>query len=69
MGLYKFDGEIWIDSSLEDSELTVTILHEMFHAVVHRLNIQLNDEQEEMLVDVCAVAIDENFNLTPKKKR
>lgn len=64
----KEEYKIYITPDQTEHEKWTTLLHEMFHAVVHRCSIYqaLDDNLEEIIVDSFATAIWENFELKPK---
>ena len=46
-----------------------TLTHELVHAVCDRINFQLDNQAEEMLAESIAIAVTDNFKLTPRSKR
>ncbi len=65
-GYYREDvKEIAVAEELKGEILEHTIIHELFHAVLDRLHIhqQLNDEFAEVLIENLAAAVVDNYRL------
>lgn len=69
-GLFDPDKElIKVDSELIGDQYFITIIHELVHGVIYRTGIdqaKLSEGVEEVICENVAVAIVENFKLTPK---
>jgi Zn-dependent peptidase ImmA (M78 family) len=62
---------ILIDAELKGEKLKKTFLHELFHALVYEYSINqadLSADVEEIINDVYANFLGDNFYVTPKKK-
>lgn len=71
-GHYDYENKrIVIAEKLNQKEFTSTYIHELGHAMFHRLNIELPTEIEEMLVENFVTLVSENLNprLPPKLKK
>lgn len=61
---------IVVDSELVGEDYWVAIMHEVYHALVDRISLDqvIKDQLEEIVVDVFAKCLIENFKLTPKDR-
>ena len=61
---------IYIDSSLEDDDLKVTLTHELLHAAGAEVgfeNLGIDPKMWEVIIDVHSKVIVKNFRITNKK--
>lgn len=58
-------NEITIDPEVKGDDYKVTLVHELFHAVLYRcsVNHQISDDLEEIIVDLLAKSVVENFDI------
>jgi Zn-dependent peptidase ImmA (M78 family) len=70
VGLFEgTTGRITIDSTLRGDELDHTLLHELVHALWHRLGMmqtQIPHEVQELICENVATMITENFSIKKK---
>jgi hypothetical protein len=66
-GLYCYDTQtILIDKSLDADGATLALIHEMAHAMLDVLGIELNDQIEELIIDNYTKLLFKHFDITPK---
>lgn len=58
--------EFLIEVDKEKVECKITLLHEMGHAMFHRLGCELDPNLEEILVESFANVVNENFDIKLK---
>lgn len=72
-GSYSYKTEkITIDPNIKGKEKNITLCHELFHAMCHRLgihNTSLHPDIEEILADNFAVLLNENADIKWKRHK
>lgn len=70
LGFYESENRfIGIDSSLRGDKLEATMVHELFHAMFHRLYLsqQIPPELEEVIIENLVVVLFDNYKVSPRK--
>jgi hypothetical protein len=68
-GFYdKSKSLIVVDSDLKGDDLNETIFHEFLESVFCRasFNQSINEDAKEIIIDIIAKALNENFKMVPK---
>lgn len=72
-GMYCYKTKaIYIDKGLSSEEKKQTLIHEMGHAMFHRVSISytnFNPDLEEIIVNSFGTMIEETFDLRFKRKK
>ena len=71
MGLcQKEEKKLYISKKINKEDVLHTLIHEMCHALIHRISLDqaLHHEMEEIIVDSFATMMTECFHISPKKQ-